>query len=142
MNITKALKQKNKLVSKTNEYISHVAAYNSIQEGTTRPYDAKEALEKAMTSVDELVALKTAIHKANAKVYDKIFKLAELKSLVSKLKGLDCKEGMHQSYRMDAPVKYTSQISIVEKDQLIEKLESQIEMLQEELEAHNAKTKI
>jgi hypothetical protein len=142
MNITKALKQKNKLVSKTNEYISHVAAYNSIQEGTTRPYDAKEALEKAMTSVDELVALKTAIHKANAKVYDKIFKLAELKSLVSKLKGLDCKEGMHQSYRMDAPVKYTTQISIVEKDQWIEKLESQIEMLQEELEAHNAKTKI
>jgi hypothetical protein len=62
--------------------------------------------------------------------------------LVSKLKGLDCKEGMHQSYRMDSPVKYTSQISIVEKDQLIEKLESQIEMLQEELEAHNAKTKI
>ena len=142
MNITKALKQKNKLVSKTNEYISHVSAYNSIQEGTTRPYDAREALEKAMTSVDELVALKTAIHKANAKVYDKIFKLAELKSLVSKLKGLDCKEGMHQSYRMDSPVKYTSQISIVEKDQWIEKLESQIEMLQEELESHNAKTKI
>mgnify|MGYP000005494909 FL=1 len=142
MNITKALKQKNKLVSKTNEYISHVSAYNSIQEGTTRPYDAREALEKAMASVDELVALKTAIHKANAKVYDKIFKLAELKSLVSKLKSLDCKEGMHQSYRMDAPVKYTTQISIVEKDQWIEKLESQIEMLQEELEAHNAKTKI
>jgi hypothetical protein len=142
MNITKALKQKNKLVSKTNEYISHVSAYNSIQEGTTRPYDAREALEKAMASVDELVALKTAIHKANAKVYDKIFKLAELKSLVSKLKGLDCKEGMHQSYRMDSPVKYTSQISIVEKDQWIEKLESQIEMLQEELESHNAKTKI
>lgn len=142
MNITKALKQKNKLVSKTNEYISHVSAYNSIQEGTTRPYDAREALEKAMTSVDELVALKTAIHKANAKVYDKIFKLAELKSLVSKLKGLDCKEGMHQSYRMESPLKYTSQISIVEKDQLIEKLESQIEMLQEELESHNAKTKI
>jgi hypothetical protein len=142
MNITKALKQKNKLVSKTNEHIAHVSAYNSIQEGTTRPYDAREALEKAMASVDELVALKTAIHKANAKVYDKIFRLAELKSLVSKLKGLDCKEGMHQSYRMDSPVKYTSQISIVEKDQLIEKLESQIEMLQEELEAHNAKTKI
>jgi len=49
---------------------------------------------------------------------------------------------MHQSYRMDAPVKYTTQISIVEKDQWIEKLESQIEMLQEELESHNAKTKI
>jgi len=142
MNITKALKQKNKLVSKTNEHIAHVSAYNSIQEGTTRPYDAREALEKAIASVDELVALKTAIHKANVKVYDKIFRLAELKSLVSKLKGLDCKEGMHQSYRMDAPVKYTSQISIVEKDQLVEKLESQIEMLQEELEAHNAKTKI
>lgn len=142
MNITKALKQKNKLVSKTNEYILHVSTYNSIQEGTTRPYDAREALEKAMVSVDELVALKTAIHKANVKVYDKIFKLAELKSLVSKLKGLDCKEGMHQSYRMESPVKYTSQISIVEKDQLIEKLESQIEMLQEELESHNAKTKI
>lgn len=142
MNITKALKQKNKLVSKTNEYILHVSAYNSIQEGTTRPYDAREALEKAMASVDELVALKTAIHKANVKVYDKIFKLAELKSLASKLKGLDCKEGMHQSYRMESPLKYTSQISIVEKDQLIEKLESQIEMLQEELESHNAKTKI
>lgn len=142
MNITKALKQKNKLVSKTNEYILHVSTYNSIQEGTTRPYDAREALEKAMASVDELVALKTAIHKANVKVYDKIFKLAELKSLVSKLKGLDCKEGMHQSYRMESPMKYTSQISIVEKDQLIEKLESQIEMLQEELESHNAKTKI
>jgi hypothetical protein len=146
MNIKKALKLKNKLVLQVSENYQKVSAYNSVEEGAKKPYDTREALEAYNTSVNELVELKTKIHRANAPVYDKIFRLSELKSMASKLKNLNCQEGkINQRNRWDAEgqsVVMVAEIGIVERDEMIKHIESQIEEIQDILDTHNAVTEI
>ena len=90
-----------------------------------------------------MVQLKTRIHKANAKVYEKIFRLSELKSVVSQLKNINCRAGKQRGYgRGEEAIIYEAAITLHEKDALIKKYEDEIENLQEELDAHNAKTKV
>ena len=95
--------------------------------------------------VDELNFIKTKIHRANVPIYDKIFLLAELKSLVSKLKMLDCTNGVSDDYysrRSEVQIIKNSEISVVERDNEIKFLENRIEEIQEELDHFNATTVI
>lgn len=146
MTIKQALKYKNKLVSKMNIEFNRVNQYNSVEDGEKRPYSASEALSKYFELSNELVELKTKLHKANAEVYDKIFLLSELKSRISKLQILDCSEGKvsdrFSRIHGDAAVIKTVQITILERDALIQEIESKIEEVQEELDLHNATTEI
>lgn len=143
MNIKQALKEKNKLVAKINEEKMRLHSYNSIEVGAERVYEPLNSYESWLNSVDQLVELKSKIHKANAKVYDKIFMLSELKSIVSQLKSLDCSHGKQPaSYRTDKEIVKDAVIGIVERDKIVKSLEERIENLQNELDIHNAKTKI
>lgn len=144
MTVKQALKQKNLLVKKINEDIRKVHAYNSVDEGNNRPYSTKELLNKIMETTKELVDLKTKIHLANAPVYHKIFELSELKNTVTFLKGLDCSEGrvVDRYTRSQEPLIKVAELSVVERDNLVEGFENRIELLQEELDTHNATTHI
>ena len=145
MNIKKALKEKNRLVKEILDLHTRVATYNSVEVGNVRPYSAKESMELLNQKSNELVELKTNIHKANTPVYDKIFRLSELKSTISRLKSLDCTEGVSTDYysrnRENPPVK-TSEISVVERDEMVKFMEGQIEDLQDILDNHNQNTEI
>lgn len=142
MNLKQALKKKNKLVSQITNSVSKVLRYNSIETGTVKHYSAKESLEMLTTQIDELVQLKTSIHLANSNVYSKIFRLSELKSLVNNIKKLECSEGNVYSYRSDAPRQMESEITVKERDSLVEKLELEIEQIQDELDSYNVTTHI
>ena len=142
MNIKQALKEKNKVVNKNAENLERLQKYNSIEVESERAYDPRKSMEDLINGVNELVELKTSIHKANIKVYDKIFRLSELKSLAKQLKTIDCSSGKIHSYRGMEPVVKKSEISFVERDLLVKKLEAEIEIIQDELDTHNAKTKI
>jgi len=146
MTIKQALKYKNKLVSKMNIEFNKAHQYNSIEDGEKRPYSASDALSKYFELSNELVELKTKLHKANAEVYDKIFLLSELKSRISKLQILDCSEGKvsdrFSRIHGEAPTVKTVQITILERDALVQEIELKIEEVQEELDLHNATTEI
>jgi thymidine kinase len=102
-------------------------------------------LEKINEKSNELVELKTKIHKANTPVYDKIFRLSELKSTIARLKSLDCTEGVSTDYysrnRENPPVK-TAEVSVVDRDEMVNFMEEQIEDLQDILDNHNQNTEI
>ena len=145
MTVKQALKLKNKLVKEITEELQKAQAYNSVEVGSVRPYSSSESLEKVSNLTKELVELKTKIHQANSPVYDKIFRLSELKSLVSKIKVLNCTEGTSTDYysrRSENPPMMTSEISIVERDGMVKIMEDEIESIQEELDTHNALTQI
>jgi hypothetical protein len=146
MTIRQALKYKNKLVTKMNEEYSKASTYNSIEDGNDRPYDVKAALTNYLSLSNELIELKTKIHKANSVVYDKIFRLSELKSQISKLNHLNCTKGSINSrfgrIAGDEPTKVTAIIGVVERDEMVKTIETEIEKIQEELDAHNATTNI
>ena len=143
MKVKQALKYKKKLATKMNQEFVRVNMYNSVEEGTTRVYDVKEAMQNWLKMGEELVELKTKIHLANAPVYGKIFRMSELKSQLSNLRQLDCVDGKHfDRYGRGEAVVKTAKISVLEKDQLVLTIEEEIERLQEELDEHNATTSI
>jgi regulator of sigma D len=143
MKLKKALKEKNKLVARISEDMQKVYSYNSVEEGTETPYDPIQSLDNVFKTVDELVDLKTRIHRANSKVYDKIFKLAELKSLAKQVRAIDCSAGkIVDRYDRQNIIQKKAAISILERDALVAKIEQEIEQIQEDLDLHNSKTSV
>ena len=140
MNINKALKEKNKLVKSILERSKRITEENSVIVGAVRNYSPTVELDVMMEEINELVNLKASIHRANAEVYDKIFRLSELKNLAKTLRGVSTQEGNvnRGRYGDTTIMTYESEIKTSEKDSLIKNIETLIEELQEELDAHNA----
>ena len=145
MTIKQALKKKNLLVKEILDLHTRMATYNSIEVGNVRPYSSKESIELLNQKSDELVELKTKIHTANASVYKYIFRLSELKSTIARIKNLDCNEGSVQDYysrNRETPLVKESEISIVERDEMVKDMETAIESIQDVLDNHNQITNI
>lgn len=142
MNVKQALKAKNKLTTRINELYSLAKTYNSIEEGNPRRYSVIGLLNEANELTNELVDLKTRIHTANAGVYGKIFRLAELKGRVKQLKGISCDEGKVTERYGSIVLQKEVELDVIQRDELIKQLETDIEQLQDELDVHNATTNI
>ena len=141
MNIAKALKEKNKLVKEYNSLITSMIHNNSRMIGTKSHYNSYDLLEKAIKLQDEIVSLKTRIHKASEPVREDIFKLSELKNLLSHFSSLDTTEGLKIiSYSSDAPREYTADINEIKKIEFIKQCEKEIEVVQDKLDSFNATT--
>jgi predicted nucleic acid-binding Zn-ribbon protein len=95
-------------------------------------------------ATDELIDLKSKIHRANAPMFEKIFEMSELKSTIKALQKLDCTEGKsnRDRYRMESELILTSEVSLVVRNGKIKNLEERIEYLQDEMDVFNATTEI
>lgn len=144
MNIAKALVHKNKLVSKLNNTFSKIQKNNSTIIGTDVAYDVKALLTETDNIIEELVRLKTALHVASAPVRNKVFKMSELKASVKMLQSVSTSSGPvvdHYS-RAEKPLVYVAVIGEVEKEKIITGRETEIELLQEELDKFNHTTEV
>lgn len=141
MKLAKALKLKNKLAGEVEQLKALLKTQNVRSKKQEFDYDNRELLEKLRGKVEELVAVKTAIAQANAMIYDRIFRAAELKGLVATLNSLDTRSGVHLeggSY-VERPIEieYLAQLGKVEIDQLVAEFEGEIESVQDELDDFN-----
>jgi hypothetical protein len=142
MNVSQALKQKNKLTVELKKQYQIAQKFNSQEEGNVRRYSVQDALDKAAELTIELTDLKTKIHLANAPVYDKIFRMAELKGRIKELRKIPTDEGKAESrYSSVVSVKEV-EINIAQLDEMVQFLEARIEEIQAELDVHNATTQI
>ena len=142
MNVSQALKQKNKLIVELKKQYQIAQKFNSQEEGNIRRYSVQDALDKAAELTIELTDLKTKIHLANAPVYDKIFRMAELKGRIKELRKIPTEEGKAESrYSSVVSVKEV-EINIAQLDEMVQTLEARIEEIQSELDVHNATTQI
>ena len=140
MKLAKALKQKNKLAGEVAQLKELLAEQNSRSTKQKFDYNNQEVLTNLRAKIDELVATKAAIGAANAEVYPKIFRLAELKGFVTALKGLSTKEGVYAEslgYSQSVEVEYVAQIKKAEVDKLVEEIEKEIQELQNALDEFN-----
>jgi CII-binding regulator of phage lambda lysogenization HflD len=144
MNIKQALKLKNKLIKSISENTKLLQQYNTIEVGNPRPYSSTVLMVEISKATDELIALKSKIHRANAPMFEKIFEMSELKSTIKALQKLDCTEGKsnRDRYRMESELVLTSEISLVDRNEFIKKLEDRIEQIQDEMDVFNSNTEI
>jgi hypothetical protein len=144
MNLTKALKHKKKLVKQIDEMFMRFQRYNSQTEDLVSiGYSPEEAYNKWISLTNELIELKTKIQNANTPIAGKIFRLGEIKSLISRIRSIETKAGTFRDrYRSEELITYVAYMDLFTKDNLIKGWEEEIEQLQEEIEAFNAITKI
>jgi hypothetical protein len=144
MNIKQALKLKNKLIKSISENTKLLQQYNTVEVGNPRPYSSTVLMVEISKATDELIDLKSKLHRANAPMFEKIFEMSELKSAIKGLQKLDCTEGKsnRDRYRMESELVLTSEISLVVRNNKIKNLEERIEFLQDEMDVFNSNTEI
>jgi hypothetical protein len=141
MKIAKALKLKNQLAGEVAQLKDLLTKQNSRSTKQKFDYDNREVLTRLRAKLAELVKVKAVVAAANAEVYDKIFRLAELKGLVTTLTGLDIKAGVFHEGRgfgeAAYEVEYVAQIGKVDVDKLVAELNAEIQSLQDSLDEFN-----
>lgn len=145
MNIAKALKHKNVLVKEISQLQSKVIQYNSTLVGAAVPYDTKKLLKDLENKVADLIALKTAINKANQGIQETIYTLTEKKSLVSKIRAINTSSGKVPTHRYGtegAVSEYAAQISLLEVDSMVAAMEKEIDDIQEKIDTYNYTTEV
>ena len=144
MNIKQALKLKNKLIKSISDNTKLLQQYNTVEVGNPRPYSSTVLMVEISKATDELIALKSKIHRANAPMFEKIFEMSELKSAIKGLQKMECTEGKsnRERFRMESELVLTSEISLVVRNGKIKNMEERIEYLQDEMDVFNATTEI
>lgn len=141
MKIAKALKLKNQLAGEVAQLKELLTKQNVRSAKQKFDYDNREVLTRLRAKLAELVKVKAAIGAANAEVYDQVFRLAELKGLVSTLTALDTKSGVFHEGRGFAEasyeVEYVAQLGRVDVDKLVAELNAEIQSLQDALDEFN-----
>jgi len=147
MNLAKALKTKSRLAQKIAQLQNDIQQHNSVPADKERKIDVTTMMTDLETAVNDLVRLKLTIFVASTPVRETILRLAEVKSRVSFLKGIDTHEGKGKesdSYRFDnlTDIDFAVEFDILWQRAEILKCEELIDSMQDELDRFNHKTEI
>ena len=144
MNLTKALKRKAKLANEIQKAFSKLQSSNSYEEKRKPVYSAEDVYNEWLRLINELVELKSKIQIANQPIYNKIFRMAELKSMIQQIKRINTTSGIQDTYRSGEAIEVTmvAIIGELDRDKLIQQWEDEVETLQDEIEEFNVLTKI
>jgi hypothetical protein len=141
INLSRALKLKNRLVHRLSQFDTLIATYNSTPEDG-QEYDVPELYQERAVWLTRLVELKTAINAANQTVQKRIFELAELKSLAAMLAKVSTQHGPVAEGFSGVRVNYVAQLRKPQVDREVRRVEKEIDLIQEELDRFNFKTLI
>lgn len=142
MNISQALKTKNRIAGDIQKLIEK-AIHNNVAEDGNKPYSSKASIKEVQEKISELVKLKTSIHKASAPVREKIFRLSELKGLMSRMEHFPTGESIIRNRTTGEVIgRHVAEISAKEHDEFLQTTQKEIDKLQEELDAFNHTTSI
>lgn len=141
LTLARALKLKNRVVSRLARFDALIVANNSNIDDS-RDYDIHDLYRARTELVDLLIALKAAINAANQPIQAAIYRLAEYKSLIATLNKIDARHGPHLEGYSSVRVNYVAQWRKVEIAREVKRIEAEIDRIQDELDRHNAGTTI
>lgn len=142
MKLSKALKEKNKLIKRISKNQKLVVDRNSVIKGNTRVIEPRKVLEEVKADTEKLVRLKAAIAKANEPVNQIILSIVEKKGMIGFLKKINTNDGQVQERYGRDITSYEADIKENEIFAEVEKLEAEIESLQEQVESFNHTTEV
>lgn len=144
--LARALKLKNRLAGQLAKLGQRAIAHNSYVEGTANAYDSNVVFDDYAEVRDQLIEVKAKIQIANAPIQEKIIRIGELRSQVSLLQSMNVTEGPVHTNRFldDKEVvhNYLVHYTKSERDEWVEEIESDIDTLQDEIDTHNAVTRV
>jgi hypothetical protein len=144
MKLNDSLKEKPKIIREMITTWKKVQENNIYDRGEEVPYDSMEYYEKWLMLKEDLINLKTKIHKKNSEIIHLIVRLSECKDTLTRLKSLKCYHGvqvMESGRRGEMnEVSMVSDISLLERDNWIKELELEIISIQNQIGEYNHKT--
>ena len=144
MNISKALKVKNRLVGALKALELQAKTGNSIKEGQTRSIRLDKVWEDIEKTRSELIILKGKIALATSAITPKLAELAERKNEISFYEGISINEGSTRDYEGDkvVSIKLINFITEADKNDAVKKIQKVIDDLQDEIDEYNASTSV
>lgn len=139
VNLSRALKVKNRVVHRLSQLDTLITTYNSTAEDN-QEYDVRELYKSRMVLAANLVQLKVAINTANQPIQHLIFELAECKSLVATLNKINTRHGATVEGYSGVRVTYVAQFRKPDVDREVRRVEHEIDRIQDELDRFNHQT--
>ncbi len=141
INLSRALKLKNRVVHRLSQLDTLITTYNSVIEDN-QEYDVRQLYKARMVLAEQLVRLKVAINAANQPVQGLIFELAECKALIAMLGKVNTRHGPSVEGFSGAKTNYVAQFRKPDIDREARRVEQEIDRLQDELDRFNHRTSI
>jgi hypothetical protein len=141
ISLAKALKLKNRLAGRLAKLDTDLKTYNSVQQGAEK-IDVPALYETRRAVVAYLIDLKVAVSEANRPVQRAIYELAERKAQIALLSGLTTRHGTVTEGYQSTEVTYVAQLRKADVDREIQRLEGEVDRLQDQLDAFNHQTVI
>jgi hypothetical protein len=146
MNLSQALKQKTRLAGELVRQQQILQRENSRRSDSVSAVDRNAVYGKILDLSTQLGELKGKITQANVNIYPALERMAELKSRIGFLNGLDKRKGEEISFvghdQEKLVYKWDSFIDQEKCDETVAELQEQINDLQDEVDAFNATTEI
>ena len=144
--LARALKLKNRLAGQLTKIGGRAVSHNSYVEGTNNPYDSVKVFAEYGKIQEQLVELKSKIQAANAPIHKSIAMMGELRSEIVLLNSMSVTKGVVTEPRygegQDATRVYVAAIDKLARDNNVAELEQEIDVLQDDIDTHNATTSI
>ena len=139
MNLNKALKYKNTIVSEINSIKGKILKHNSYLDGniSSEKFDIVKATERLTKLVNTLVNLKISINEANRNLYPIIYSISEYKALIVFWKEVECNDGTKLVGYSENLHTYKTHMTEDEKDIIILNLQKKVNQLQDDIDEYN-----
>lgn len=142
MKLSKALKEKNRLAGEINRLKQLIQRENSRNVKSSSTVDVGKLWTEMVEATEKLITLKTAIFKANAGIYDKIVRMAELKGRVGWVQTLntnnETKEEIIYGTSTIRVTEFKAYKTQEDVDNMVKELQDEISKLQDDLDDYNA----
>ena len=141
INLSRALKLKNRMVHRLGQLDSTITTFNSTTE-ESQEYNVRKVYKARVIMAADLVRMKVMINAANHPVQHLIFELAECKALIAMLGRVSTKHGPTVEGYSGVRVNYVAQMRKPDIDREVRRVEREIDRIQDDLDRFNYRTKI
>jgi len=141
MTLARAMKEKARIIAKITEAERLVGAYNAIDRDTRRPVEIDECLSRIERLESNLIALKSALAGANARIAAQLNEMIALRGRIAFMTGLDTAEFRSAEERYSGERKQIPRdVAVTEAAKIakVSELQDRIDALQDIVDDYNA----
>jgi predicted nucleic acid-binding Zn-ribbon protein len=144
MKIVRAMKEIKRLKGEVKALQHRASSCLNTLEGNTFQEKFSDLLTELDAKKTRITTLKNGVMIANVQgsMFKKVLELGELKSHIDFIRELEPQEGLTEARYGSESQKHISQWNVAEKNKEVQKLQSRINALTDELDEFNAKTDI
>lgn len=141
--LAKALKIKNRLAQRLQEVQTEIRSFNASIKEQSGKVDVRALNTTRQSIEDALVAVKTAIAKANAAgSSEAIFRMSELKSTIQFWRCVPTTDGVVKHHTQNTDIYWVAEFKKDEVDNEVLSLQRKLDDLQDVLDEYNNKTMV